>query len=141
MARTKHADNNTSKRSRKQKEPLKSNGGSTNAERRKRRYKPGTVALREIRRYQKNTELLIKKRPFSHLVREVLLEVSRNDHKVGRDAMLALQVIGNDLCIVNQHQGKCTHVTFTANKIPHDMTFSAASVFAGGGRNLFGGAF
>lgn len=36
-----------------------------------RRYKPGTVALREIRRYQKNTELLIRKLPFQRLVREV----------------------------------------------------------------------
>uniref|UniRef100_A0A8C9ZD50 Histone H2A/H2B/H3 domain-containing protein n=1 Tax=Sander lucioperca TaxID=283035 RepID=A0A8C9ZD50_SANLU len=28
------------------------------------RYRPGTVALREIRRYQKSTELLIRKLPF-----------------------------------------------------------------------------
>lgn len=34
----------------------------------KRRYKPGTVALREIRRYQKTTELLIAKLPFARLV-------------------------------------------------------------------------
>lgn len=36
--------------------------------RRKPRYKPGTVALREIRRYQKSTELLMAKLPFSRLV-------------------------------------------------------------------------
>jgi len=35
------------------------------------RYRPGTVALREIRRYQKSTELLIRKTPFARLVREV----------------------------------------------------------------------
>ncbi|KAI9778306.1 MAG: histone H3.1 [Peltula sp. TS41687] len=35
------------------------------------RYKPGTVALREIRRYQKSTELLIRKAPFSRLCREI----------------------------------------------------------------------
>lgn len=35
----------------------------------KRRYKPGTVALREIRKYQKGTELLMLKLPFSRLVR------------------------------------------------------------------------
>ena len=34
-------------------------------------YRPGTVALREIRRYQKTTELLIRKLPFSRLVREI----------------------------------------------------------------------
>lgn len=34
----------------------------------KRRYKPGTVALREIRHYQKSTDLLLLKLPFSRLV-------------------------------------------------------------------------
>ncbi len=35
------------------------------------RYRPGTVALREIKRYQKSTELLIRKLPFMRLVREI----------------------------------------------------------------------
>ena len=35
------------------------------------RFKPGTVALREIKRYQKSTELLIRRLPFQRLVREV----------------------------------------------------------------------
>ncbi|KAH7693410.1 histone H3 [Aphelenchoides avenae] len=35
------------------------------------RYRPGTVALREIRRYQKSTELVIRKLPFQRLVREI----------------------------------------------------------------------
>ena len=34
-------------------------------------FRPGTVALREIRRYQKSTELLIRKLPFQQLVREI----------------------------------------------------------------------
>lgn len=32
------------------------------------RYRPGTVALREIRKYQRSTELLIRKLPFARLV-------------------------------------------------------------------------
>ena len=36
------------------------------------RYRPGTVALREIRRYQKSTDLLIRKLPFQRLVREIV---------------------------------------------------------------------
>lgn len=36
--------------------------------RKKPRYKPGTVALREIRKYQKSTDLLVAKLPFSRLV-------------------------------------------------------------------------
>ena len=39
--------------------------------RRPRRYRPGTVALREIRRYQKSSELLIQQMPFQRLVREI----------------------------------------------------------------------
>ena len=35
------------------------------------RYRPGTVALREIRRFQKSTELLIWRMPFQRLVREI----------------------------------------------------------------------
>ena len=35
------------------------------------RYKPGTVALRDIRRYQKSVELLIRKLPFQRLVKEI----------------------------------------------------------------------
>ena len=34
-------------------------------------YRPGMIALREIRRYQKSTECLIKKSPFQKLTREI----------------------------------------------------------------------
>ena len=37
----------------------------------KHHYRPGTMALREIRRYQKSTGLLIRKLPFQRLVREI----------------------------------------------------------------------
>lgn len=37
----------------------------------RRRFKPGTVALREIRKYQKSTDLLLRKLPFARLVREI----------------------------------------------------------------------
>ena len=35
------------------------------------RYRPETVALREIRRYQKSSELLIRRMPFQRLAREI----------------------------------------------------------------------
>ncbi|XP_074253185.1 histone H3.3A-like [Saimiri boliviensis] len=44
---------------------------STGGVKKPHRYRPGTVALREIRRYQKSTELLIRKLPFQCLVREI----------------------------------------------------------------------
>ena len=39
--------------------------------RKRQRYRPGTVALREIRRFQKSTELLIRRMPFQRLVKEI----------------------------------------------------------------------
>ena len=54
------------------------------------RYRPGTVALREIRRYQKGTELLIRKLPFQRLVREIAQEF-KTDLRFQGGAVLALQ--------------------------------------------------
>ena len=54
------------------------------------RYRPGTVALREIRKYQKSTELLIRKLPFQRLVREVAQEY-KSDLRFQSSAVLALQ--------------------------------------------------
>ncbi|KAJ3259881.1 hypothetical protein HDU77_001601 [Chytriomyces hyalinus] len=45
-----------------------------NAPARKRRYMPGTVALRETRKYPKSTDLLLRKLPFQKVVREVLTQ-------------------------------------------------------------------
>ncbi|KAL9237308.1 hypothetical protein vseg_011875 [Gypsophila vaccaria] len=54
------------------------------------RYRPGTVALREIRKYQKSTELLIRKLPFQRLVRE-LAQNYKTDLRFQSHAVLALQ--------------------------------------------------
>ena len=54
------------------------------------RFRPGTVALREIRRYQKSTELLLRKLPFQRLVREVASEY-KNDLRFQATAIAALQ--------------------------------------------------
>ena len=54
------------------------------------RFRPGTVALREIRRYQKSTELLIRKLPFQRLVREIAQDF-KTDLRFQSSAVLALQ--------------------------------------------------
>ena len=54
------------------------------------RYRPGTVALREIRKFQKSTELLIRKLPFQRLVREIATEY-KSDLRFQSQAILALQ--------------------------------------------------
>ena len=54
------------------------------------RYRPGTVALREIRKYQKSTDLLIPKLPVQRLVREIAQE-RRTDIRFTTTALLSLQ--------------------------------------------------
>ena len=54
------------------------------------RYRPGTVALREIRKYQKSTDLLIRKLPFQRLVREIAQDF-KTDLRFQSTAILALQ--------------------------------------------------
>ena len=44
----------------------------------KQRYRPGALALKEIRRYQNSTELLIPRLPFQRIVREIAKEFKLN---------------------------------------------------------------
>jgi len=64
----------------------------------KRRYHPGTVALKEIRKYQKSTDLLIRKLPFARLVREIANDLLGDNMEEGTigfrwtsSALMALQ--------------------------------------------------
>ena len=64
--------------------------------RKSRRYRPGTVSLREIRRYQTSTDLLIPKLNFQRLVKEILHVECKELHlghnkKIQSTAVLALQ--------------------------------------------------
>ena len=61
-------------------------GKSSYSEPKKWRFRPGTVALREIRRYQKNTDLLIRKLPFQHLVCEIIFEY-KQDYRLAAAAL------------------------------------------------------
>ena len=56
------------------------------------RYRPGTVALREIRRFQKNTDVVIRKLPFQRLVREITQKLFYDkEYRFQSLSMLALQ--------------------------------------------------
>ncbi|KAF4620170.1 hypothetical protein G7Y89_g14655 [Cudoniella acicularis] len=61
--------------------------------RKKRRYRPGTLALKEIRRYQNSTDLLMRKLPFSRLVREIAINFrpAGEDYRWQSQAIQALQ--------------------------------------------------
>lgn len=60
------------------------------------RFRPGTVALREIRKFQKSTELLMQKAPFQRLMREVMHDLKhqgQDEFRVTKIAFLVLQEI------------------------------------------------
>ena len=72
------------KKSSKRKSPKKG------AARKKIRFRSGTVALREIKRYQKSTDLLIPRAPFQRLVRNICGDID-NDLRFQAQALIALQ--------------------------------------------------
>ena len=63
-----------------------------------RRFRPGTVALRQIRRYQKSTDLLIRKIPFQRLVKEISQEL-KPGLRFQSTTLLALQEAAEDYLV------------------------------------------
>ena len=93
MARTKQTarKNTGSKAPRKHlaNKAARKNAPATGGIKKPHRFRPGTVALREIRKYQKSTELLIRKLPFQRLVREIAAEY-KSDLRFQSSAVSAL---------------------------------------------------
>ena len=58
-----------------------------------RKYWPGTVAFWEIQQFQKSTEFLIRKLPFSQLVHEIALEVGKYDLCFKGSTIICLQEV------------------------------------------------
>ena len=77
--------------------------------RKPRRYRPGTLALREIRKYQKSTELLIRKLPFQRLVREIVYEMKDKSYRFTPQGLLALQEAAESF-LVNVFD-QCNHIS------------------------------
>ena len=86
-----------------------------------RRFRPGTVAIREIRRYQKSTELLIKKLPFQRLVKEIAQNF-KSDLRFQASAVIALQE-ATESYIVNlfQDTNLCAIHARRVTIMPKDM--------------------
>ncbi len=72
------------------KRPLEEPDCNVKPKRKKRKYRSGTVALREIRKYQKNTNFLIMKAPFMRNIREISLEI-KDGIRWRKEAAEALQ--------------------------------------------------
>eukprot|EP01029_Cantina_marsupialis_P029149 TRINITY_DN779871_c0_g1_i1.p1 TRINITY_DN779871_c0_g1~~TRINITY_DN779871_c0_g1_i1.p1 ORF type:complete len:143 (+),score=12.87 TRINITY_DN779871_c0_g1_i1:83-511(+) len=68
------------------------------ATKKKHRRKPGTVALQEIRKYQRSTELLIQKLPFQRLVREISQDIDV-EYRWQGTALAALQEAAEAYCV------------------------------------------
>jgi histone H3 len=106
---------------------------------RKHRYKPGSklsqtfntfvclyflaIALREIRRYQKSTELLIRKLPFSRLVREIAQDF-KEDLRFQAVAMEALQE-ATESFLVGVFEGMHFYFIFRILLIKLDVNMNA----------------
>jgi histone H3 len=67
-----------------------SGGTPTGGVKKPHRYRPGTVALREIRKYQKSTDMLLRKLPFQRLMREVAQQF-KTDLRFEKGAAKVLQ--------------------------------------------------
>lgn len=66
-------------------------GAEKKAQKKPHRFRPGTVALREIRRYQKSTDPLIPKAPFKRLVKEIMQNVKDDETRIQASAVEALR--------------------------------------------------
>nr|CAB3461127.1 unnamed protein product [Digitaria exilis] len=65
--------------------------GASGRKQKKRRWRPGTVALREIRKLQKSIKLAIPFAPFIRLVREISTDYSTEVTRWTPEALLAIQ--------------------------------------------------
>jgi len=79
---------------------LRINQGQFSMKRKVHRFRPGTVALREIRRYQGSTDHVIQRAPFQRLVREVCQVLyPKNEYRFQASALLALQSAAEDYLV------------------------------------------
>lgn len=68
-------------------------------EKKKHRFKPGTVALREMRAQQKSIEPALPRAPFSRLVRELINEHSEGDMRLGKNSVDALRYAAEEFMV------------------------------------------
>lgn len=89
------------------------------------RYRPGTVSLREIRKYQKSTELLLRKAPFMRLVRE-LAQDFKSDLRFTSQAIECLQTACEAFVIRRfENANRCAIHAKRVTIMPKDMILSA----------------
>lgn len=96
------------------------------------RFRPGTVALRDIRKAQKSTELSFRKTPWQRLVKEILQDMDKGDMRVTENAHTALQTYCESWLTglfreANRSARNARRVKITAGdwRLVHDLTMAA----------------
>ena len=90
----------------------------------KKRFRPGTVALRDIRKYQRSTELLLRKLPFQRLVKEIAFKINEN-LRFAANAVRAIQEATEDHIVrVFQDANLCALHAKRVTVLPKDVTLA-----------------
>ena len=95
--------------------------GHTGGVKKPMRYRPDTVTLRQIRKYQKSTDLLIRKIPFQRLVREIVQNMNK-EMRFQSTALLTLQE-GSEAFLIEMFE-KVNHIAIFGKRVtvmPHDI--------------------
>lgn len=94
------------------------------ATKKKHRWRPGTKALREIRKYQKSTDTLLRRAPFQRLVREVAQDY-KNDLRFQAAAIDQIQEAAEAYLVQIMEEANMAAIhTKRCTIMPHDMRFA-----------------
>ena len=78
-------------------------------------FRSGTVVLREIRKYQRSTELLIRKLPFQRLLREIIFDMKKKNYRFQSTAILAMQEAAEAFLVRMFEQ--CNHICIHGERV------------------------
>jgi histone H3 len=99
---------------------------ANNSVQKKPRYRPGSVAIREIRKYRSSTNLLIKKLPFQRLVREITSDLFPSKNVRFQTASLAALQEAAEAYLVSlfEDTNLCAMHAKRVTIMPNDMTLA-----------------
>jgi histone H3 len=125
MARTKETGVKSAKKTvavKSGKKAVKSaSGAKSSGVKRQHRFRPGTVALRQIRKFQKGTDLLIRKAPFQRLLRECA-QGQKDGLRWAASAVAAVQEASENMLIgVLSDANLCALHTRRVTAMPRDL--------------------
>ena len=90
-----------------------------------RRYRPGRLALQEIRHYQKGTNLLIRKLPFQRLIQEIA-QGFKMDVPFRSSTLMALQEASEAYLVrLFEHTNLCAIHAKCITIMPRDIQLAA----------------